>query len=108
MLLPVHGGWYPESTEFLEAVLHRGDYTDSRFVDVERFDHHSRTWASREQGVFLKQAVACMAASGQHQALQERATRALAAEGGGRAAGGGDGGAGAGVPPPSPQASPAA
>ena len=82
--------------------------TDSRFVDVERFDHHSRTWASWKQGVFLKQAVACMAASGQYQALQERAIRALAAEGGGRAAGGGGEGVDTCVPPPSPQASQAA
>ena len=68
-------------------MLHSGDSKPSLFVDHERFDHHSRTWASWKHSVFLKQAVACMAASGQYLALHKRAIQALAAESDGRAAG---------------------
>ena len=103
VLLSIHGGWYPESSAFLKSMLHSGDTKRSLFVDHERFDHHSRTWASWKHGVFLKQAVACMAASGQYLALHKRAIQALAAESDGRAAGRSAGGAGAGVAPPSPR-----
>ena len=103
VLLSIHGGWYPESRAFLKAMLHSGDSKLSQHAGHGRFDHYSRTWASWKHGVFLKQAVACMAARGQYLALRKRAILALAAESDGSAAGRSAGGAGAGVAPPSPR-----
>ena len=103
VVLSIYGGWYPEASGFLAAATHSGDRIDGRCAEAERFDHHSRTWASWSHSVFLMQAVACAAARAQYRALRRRALEELARAGAGQAAGDGGIGAGEGVAPPSPR-----
>ena len=103
VVLSIYCGWYPEASGFLAAATHGGDRIDGSCAEAERFDHHSRTWASWSHGAFLMQAVACAAARAQYRAMRRRALEELASAGAGQAAGDGGIGAGAGVAPPSPR-----
>ena len=71
VLLTPYGGWWRKvPTSFLEYVKHSGDEMPDWALEVERFDHHSRTWASWTHSAFMRQATACAVARGTYKGVR--------------------------------------
>ena len=48
-------------------------------IEVERFDHHARTWASWTHTMFTRQMVACAIASGTYKGLKKQSLKIVRA-----------------------------
>ena len=71
VLLTPYGGWWRKvPTDFIEFVKHSGDEMPDWAIEVERFDHHARTWASWTHSAFMRHAVACAVARGTYKGVR--------------------------------------
>ena len=84
IMLTPYGGWWEwghggEYNEFLERTAHSGDNVPDYNIEVERFDHHARTWASWTHTMFTRQMVACAIASGTYKGLKKQSLKIVRA-----------------------------
>ena len=84
IMLTPYGGWWEwghggEFNEFLQRTAHTGDNVPDYNIEVERFDHHARTWASWTHTMFTRQMVACAIANGTYKGLKTQSRKAMRA-----------------------------
>ena len=84
IMLTPYGGWWEwghggEYNEFLERTAHSGDNAPDYNIEVERFDHHARTWASWTHTMFTRQMVACAIANGTYKGLKKQSLKTVRA-----------------------------
>ena len=84
IMLTPYGGWWEwghggEYNEFLERTAHSGDNVPDYNIEVERFDHHARTWALWTHTMFTRQMVACAIANGTYKGLKKQSLKTVRA-----------------------------